>query len=94
MRAVLALGAAVSAVLLVSCSSSKTPGSRDGSAMSDTTPAGTGGAVAGSGGVVSGTIEKGELDSYTFVANAGEGIQLRLVDVAGTEHDAWNSGQG
>jgi hypothetical protein len=29
---------------------------------------------------VTGTIELGEIDSYTFVANAGEAIQLRFVD--------------
>jgi hypothetical protein len=35
------------------------------------------------GSVTAGTIDKGDLDSYTFTANAGEGIQLRLTDVAG-----------
>ncbi|MFT7541095.1 MAG: hypothetical protein ACI9K5_002061 [Gammaproteobacteria bacterium] len=37
------------------------------------------------GGVVSGNISlPGEVDSYTFSANAGEGFQIRLVDVNAT----------
>jgi hypothetical protein len=35
------------------------------------------------GGVVAGAIEKGELDSYTFTANVGQGVQLRVTDLAG-----------
>ncbi len=36
------------------------------------------------GGAAVGTLTKGDLDSYTFVAAVGEGIQLRLVDVNAT----------
>ena len=36
-----------------------------------------------SGGMVTGTIDKGDLDSYTFTADAGESIVLRATDVAG-----------
>jgi hypothetical protein len=36
------------------------------------------------GGVRTGTIDKGDLDSYTLFANQGEGIQLRLVDTGGS----------
>src|SRR5262249_22138890 len=35
------------------------------------------------GGVVTGHIDEGELDSYTFSANAGEGIAVRVTDLAG-----------
>jgi hypothetical protein len=37
-----------------------------------------------SGGVVAGVIDKGDLDSFTFSANVGEGVQLRLSDIAGS----------
>jgi hypothetical protein len=49
----------------------KGPGSNEGGALT-------------SGTVVSGTIEKGDLDSYSFAASAGEAVQLRFVDVAGS----------
>lgn len=48
----------------------KAPGANQGGALSP-------------GGVMPGTIEKGGLDSYTFAASTGEGILLRLADVAG-----------
>jgi len=48
----------------------KAPGANQGGALSP-------------GGVKLGTIEKGELDSYTFTAASGEGIMLRATDVAG-----------
>ena len=35
------------------------------------------------GGVASGTIEKGDLDSFTFTVKEGEGVQLRVTDIAG-----------
>jgi hypothetical protein len=35
------------------------------------------------GGSVLGTIDRGELDSYTFTATVGEGIVLRVADLAG-----------
>ena len=35
------------------------------------------------GGVVSGQIDLGDLDSYTFPASAGEGVQLRVGDTSG-----------
>ena len=44
--------------------------------------ANTGGALP-NGGVVLGHIDEGELDSYTFTANAGDGIMLRVTDLAG-----------
>ena len=37
------------------------------------------------GGVVSGEIELGDLDSYTFTANAGETVYLRVADTETTE---------
>jgi hypothetical protein len=37
-----------------------------------------------SGGVAAGSLTKGDIDSYTFTANVGDGIQLRLVDVNAT----------
>jgi hypothetical protein len=46
----------------------RAPGSNEGGALSP-------------GGVVSGTIDLGDLDSYTFSANAGQGILLRTADV-------------
>jgi hypothetical protein len=36
------------------------------------------------GGVATGTLTKGDIDSYTFVANVGDGIQLRVADVNAT----------
>jgi hypothetical protein len=41
------------------------------------------GGLLSNGGATTGTIEEGELDSYTFSANAGEGIQLRMTDLGG-----------
>lgn len=42
----------------------------------------TGGSLS-PGGVVLGHIDEGELDSYRFTATAGEGIMLRVTDIAG-----------
>jgi len=36
------------------------------------------------GGMITGTIDKGDLDSYTFSANAGENVQIRITDINGT----------
>ena len=41
------------------------------------------GGVLGASGVVSGMIDKGEIDSFTMVVNTGETVQLRMTDVAG-----------
>jgi uncharacterized protein YfaP (DUF2135 family) len=38
------------------------------------------GGLLSNGGVASGSLTKGDIDSYTFVANVGDGLQLRLVD--------------
>jgi hypothetical protein len=46
-------------------------------------PSANEGGLLSSGGVTSGSIDKGDLDSYTFNATAGEGVHLRLVDIAG-----------
>jgi hypothetical protein len=48
----------------------RAPGANQGGALSP-------------GGVVLARIDKGELDSYTFTAATGEGIALRVTDVAG-----------
>jgi hypothetical protein len=48
----------------------------------------TGGALPNAG-VMLGHIDEGEVDSYTFTANAGEGILLRLTDLAGSAFTPW-----
>jgi len=47
------------------------PGSNEGGALGSTTP-------------ISGTIDLGDLDSYTFQATSGVGVQLRMTDVGQT----------
>jgi hypothetical protein len=37
------------------------------------------------GGVISDAIDLGDLDSYTFTANAGEGVQIRIADTSSND---------
>jgi len=37
------------------------------------------------GGVISDAIDLGDLDSYTFTANAGEGVQIRVADTSSND---------
>jgi hypothetical protein len=47
-------------------------------------PGANGGGTLPNGGVVPGTINLGELDSYTFAASAGAGVQLRMAAINGS----------
>jgi hypothetical protein len=49
----------------------KGPGSTEGGALDPTSP-------------IDGTIDLGDMDSYTFAVTAGAGVQLRVADVAAT----------
>jgi len=46
-------------------------------------PGANAGGLLAPGSVTLGHLDEGEIDSYTFTANQGEGVFLRLVDVAG-----------
>ncbi|HET7505875.1 MAG TPA: hypothetical protein VFK02_32875, partial [Kofleriaceae bacterium] len=46
-------------------------------------PGANAGGLLAPGGITLGHLDEGEIDSYTFTANQGEGIFFRLVDIAG-----------